>query len=65
MRIPKTKNDWKQVKQNRPFPHHNTENRNIVTSNIFELLYLEGMASNNSENANFVVTPSPQTNILN
>ena len=30
----------------------------------YELLYLEGLTWNNSENADFVVTPSPQTNIL-
>ena len=59
-----SKNDWKQVKQNRLFPRHNTENRNIITSNFFEPLHMEGMTSNNSENADLEVTPSPQTNIL-
>ena len=59
-----TKHDWKQVKQNRPFPRHNTKNCNIITSIFFEHLYVEGMTSNNSENADFVVTPSPKTNIL-
>ena len=32
-----TKIDLRQVKQNRPFPRHNTENRNIITSIFFEL----------------------------
>ena len=36
-----TRNDWKQVKQNRPFQLHNTENRNIITSYFFEPLYME------------------------
>ena len=35
-----TKNNWKQAKENHPFPHHNTENRNIITSNFFETLYI-------------------------
>ena len=58
------RNDWNQVKQNRPFPRHNTENRNIITSNFFEPLYMEGITCNNSENPDFVVTPLTQNNIL-
>ena len=59
-----TKNDWKQVKQNRHFPCYNTEIHNIITSNIFEPLYVEGITSSKSENTGFVVTPSAQTKIL-
>ena len=58
MRTHTKKTGWKQVKQNRPFPRHNTENHNKITSTFFEPLYEEGMASNNSENADFVLTPS-------
>ena len=58
-----TRNDRKQVKQNRPFPRHNSENRNIITSNFFEPLYVEGITSNNSENPDFIVASSTQTNI--
>ena len=58
-----TKNDCKQVKEYLPFPCHNTRICNIITSNIFESLYVEDMASNKSRNANFVVTPSGQTKI--
>ena len=59
-----TRNNWKQVKQNRPFPRHDTENRNIISSNFFESLYVEDITSNNSKNPDFVVTPSAQTTIL-
>ena len=57
-----TRNDWKLVKLNRPFSHHNTENRNIITSNLF--LTVKGMTSSCNENPDFVVTLSTQTNIL-
>ena len=36
----------------------------MITSIFFEPLYVEGMTSNNSENPDFVVTPSAQTNII-
>ena len=57
------RNDWTQVKQNSPFPCHNTENR-IKTSNFFKLFFLEDITSNNNENPDFKVTPSAQANIL-
>lgn len=59
-----TRNNWEQVKQNRSFSRHNTENCNIITQTFIEPLSLEDITSNNSGNPDFVVTPSAQTNIL-
>ena len=60
-----TRNDWKQVEQNCPFPCHNTENSNIITSNFFKPLYLEDITSNNSENPEVsILTSNPRPNLM-
>ena len=49
-----TRNDWKQVKQNHPFPRNNTENCNIISTLVPNLM----PAQNHSRRPNICITES-------